>query len=257
MATEEELNEVRPRLLGLIDEERIRRVSIDRPAPETVARFLRITDLTSTISDALDELGIGAAIPAHILMPLTPEQRICGPAVTIRYVGRGGTPGAHYARASRPLLADRDLYGVGRPGDVAVFDCGGAASTSVMGNLSALWALRLGIAGCIVDGGVRDIASIRASGPYVWSRGRTPTTGRHRLEAVEINGTVAICGVQVRPGDLLAADATGVCVVPFESIDDVLAHCEAAEIAEDAVTTLITSGASAADVTKALKPERW
>ena len=32
MATEDELNEVRPRLLGLIEEERIRRVSIERPS---------------------------------------------------------------------------------------------------------------------------------------------------------------------------------------------------------------------------------
>ena len=86
--------------------------------------------------------------------------------MTIRYVGRGGTPGAHYARDSRPLLADRDLYGVGQAGDVAVFDVGGAAGTSVMGNLSALLAVRLGIAGCIVDGGVRDIASIRTTGPH-------------------------------------------------------------------------------------------
>jgi regulator of RNase E activity RraA len=257
MATEEELDSVRPRLLGLIDEKRIRAVWIERPTRETIARFLKITDLTSTISDALDDLGIGAAVPAHLLMPLAPGQRVCGPAVTIRYVGRGGTPGAHYARASRPLLADRDLYGVGQAGDVAVFDCGGAASTSVMGNLSALWAIRLGIAGCVVDGGVRDIASIRATGPPVWSRGRTPSTGRHRLEAVEINGTVAICGAQVRPGDLLAADDTGVCVVPLENVGAVIAHCEAAAVAEDAVTALIKSGATATEVTTALKPERW
>jgi 4-hydroxy-4-methyl-2-oxoglutarate aldolase len=257
MASPAELDSVRGRLLGLIDESRIQAVRISRPQPEVVARFLRITDLTSTVSDAMDALGVGAAIPAHVLMPLAAGQRVCGPAVTIRYAGRGGSPGAHYARDSRPLLADRDLYGVGEAGDVAVFDCGGAAGTSVMGNLSALWAVRLGIAGCIVDGGVRDIASIRATGPHVWSRGRTPITGRHRLEAVEINGTVAICGAQVHPGDLIAADDTGVCVVPFESVDAVIAQCEAAERAEDAVTNLIKSGASASDVTGALSPERW
>ncbi|MGA8417580.1 MAG: RraA family protein [Candidatus Dormiibacterota bacterium] len=257
MATPEELDAVRDRLLGLIDESRIRAVRIARPAPEVIARFSRITDLTSTVSDALDALGVGSAIPGHVLVPLAPGQRICGPAVTIRYAGRGGTPGAHYARDSRPLLADRDLYGVGQAGDVAVFDAGGAAGTSVMGNLSALWAVRLGIAGCIVDGGVRDIASIRTTGPHVWSRGRTPITGRHRVEAVEINGTVAICGAQVRPGDLIAADDSGVCIVPFESVDAVIAHCEAAEGAEEAVTNLIKSGAAPADVTRALSPERW
>lgn len=257
MATPDELDAVRGRLLGLIDEDRIRAVRIPRADADVIARFTRITDLTSTVSDAMDALGVGSAIPAHVLMPLAPGQRVCGPAVTIRYAGRGGTPGAHYALNSRPLLADRDLYGVGQAGDVAVFDCGGAASTSVMGNLSALWAVRLGIAGCIVDGGVRDIASIRTTGPHVWSRGRTPITGRHRVEAVEINGTVAICGAQVRPGDLIAADDSGVCVIPFDSVDVVIAHCEAAERAEDAVTNLIKSGAAPAEVTKALSPERW
>jgi 4-hydroxy-4-methyl-2-oxoglutarate aldolase len=257
MAAPDELDSVRDRLLGLIDESRIRAVRIRRPDPDVIARFARITDLTSTVSDAMDVLGVGSAIPAHILMPLAPGQRVCGPAVTIRYVGRGGTPGAHYARDSRPLLADRDLYGVGQAGDVAVFDCGGAAGTSVMGNLSALWAVRLGIAGCVVDGGVRDIASIRTTGPHVWSRGRTPITGRHRVEAVEINGTVAICGAQVRPGDLIAADDSGVCVIPFESASAVIERCEAAEHAEDAVTNLIKGGATPAEVIKALSPERW
>jgi regulator of RNase E activity RraA len=68
---------------------------------------------------------------------------------------------------------------------------------------------------------------------------------------------VSICGVQVRPGDLIAADDSGVCVVPLESVETVIAQCEAAERAEEAVTSLIKSGATASDVTQALSPERW
>ena len=70
MATPDELDAVRGRLLGLIDESRIRAVRITRPAPDVVDRFLRITDLTSTVSDAMDALGVGSAIPAHVLAPL-------------------------------------------------------------------------------------------------------------------------------------------------------------------------------------------
>jgi len=257
MATEEELAEVRPRLLGLIDERRIRGVHISRPAPEIIARFLAFTDLGSTVSDALDSLGVGGAIPAHVLSPLAPGQRVCGPAITIRYVPRGGSAGAHYAAAHRPLLADRDLYAVGRPGDIAVFDAGGEASVSVMGGLSAMWAVRLEIGACIVDGGVRDIASVRTAGPAVWSRGRTPISGKHRMEAVEINGTVTIAGVQVRPGDLVAADDTGVCVVPAEDIEAVLEWGEAAERAEQAITSEIEAGVSVEEVKRRLRPERW
>lgn len=257
MATPEELAEVRPRLLGLIDESRITRVRIARPEAAMIHALLGLEDLCSAVSDALDSLGVGGAVPGHLLVPLTAGQRVCGPAVTIRYAPQGGSPGAHHARGSRPLLADRDLYGTAQQGDVAVFDCGGRADASVMGNLSARWARRMGIAGCVVHGGVRDVDSIRELGLPVWSRGRTPVTGRHRLEAVEINGTVSIGAAQVHPGDLITADASGVCVIPRESVAEVVAACQAADRAEAEVVALIDSGAPVSQVTRSLAPERW
>jgi hypothetical protein len=90
---EEELARVRPRLLGLAAEERIARVDISRPDPEVVAGFLALTDLTSTALDALDELGVGGGIGASELAPRS-AGRICGPAITIRYTGEGGSVGA-------------------------------------------------------------------------------------------------------------------------------------------------------------------
>jgi regulator of RNase E activity RraA len=257
MATESELAEVRPRLLGMIAEDRITTVRIGRPAPGVTGRFHALTDLCSTVSDVLDELGVGAVVPAHDLAPIAPGQRICGPAITLRYVPVGGNPGALYARGAKPLLADRELYGVGEAGDIGVFDCGGIADWSVLGGLSASWAQRLGIAGCVVDGGVRDVDSLRAMGFPVWSRGRTPITGRQRMEAVEINGTVRIGRARVRPGDLVVADGTGVCVIPAEDVDAVIDRCEESERAESRVLSLIAEGASARDVTAALPADQW
>jgi 4-hydroxy-4-methyl-2-oxoglutarate aldolase len=257
MASEHELSAVRDRLLGLIDEERIRAVEIDRPARKVVDRYLALTDLCSTVSDAMDELGVGCSIPAHELTPLADGQRVCGPAITVRYVPADGNPGAHYQRGDRARLADRDLYGVGQTGDIAVFDCGGHADVSVMGGLSTRWAKRLNIAGCVVDGGVRDVHSIRAQGLSVWSRGRTPITGKHRMEAVEINGTVALGRARVEPGDLVVADDSGVCVVPRAQVDNVLNRCETAAAAEAEVIALIDQHASVAKVTSALRADLW
>ena len=62
------------------------------------------------------------------------------------------------------VFGDRDLYGLGRPGDVAVMDCSGSRSGAVMGALSARWAVKAGIAGCVVDGAIRDSASILDTG---------------------------------------------------------------------------------------------
>ncbi len=239
----ESVAETRSRLVGLIDPDDVRTFEVSRPPAALVERYLRLADLTPTLSDALDELGIGGAVAGHILAPIGPDQgRVCGPAVTIRYALAGGTPGDHRARGERARLADRDLYQIGRRGDVAVFDCGGFTGASVLGGLSASWARRVGIAACVVDGSVRDVAHVRRLGQPVWSRGRTPVTGRHRLEAVEINGAVELAGVQVRPGDLVAGDETGVCVIPATHAAEVLELAERADAGESRVEQMVLDG---------------
>jgi 4-hydroxy-4-methyl-2-oxoglutarate aldolase len=257
MATQEELRRVRSHLFGLIDEERISRVDIARPSPEVLGQLLQLTDLASSVSDALDQLSDGGAVPASVLAPLSAGQRMVGPAITIRYVTQGGDVSALSRRGARAGLADRDLYNVGAPGDVAVFDCGGFVGASVMGGLSAAWAARTGIAGCVVDGAVRDVAAIRGEGVPVWSRAITPVSGKHRVEAIEINGVVSLGGATVRPGDIVVADDTGVCVIPAAQLDAVREIALAAEAAERELTQAIGSGASREEVARILRPERW
>jgi 4-hydroxy-4-methyl-2-oxoglutarate aldolase len=257
MATDTELAAVRGRLLGLVPEERIARVDIERPDEALVAGFLALPDLCSTVADALDEVGVGGAVGASVLTPRQAGTRICGPAITIRYGGEGGSPTALAARGERARLAERDLYGIGRSGDVAVFDCHGFVGASVMGSLSARWARRLGMAGCVVDGAVRDIDSVLEVGVPVWSRGVTPTSGKHRLGAVELNGEVALAGLTVRPGDIVMADATGVCVVPLAHADAVLEVARRTAASEREIEAAIDSGADTEQIARDLRPDRW
>jgi 4-hydroxy-4-methyl-2-oxoglutarate aldolase len=257
MAEEAELARVRGRLLGLVDEALIARVEIPRPPHEVIEGFQTLSDLCSTVADALDGLGIGGAIGASTLRPLVEGERVCGPAITIRYGPEGGSIGALAARGERARLADRDLYGIGAAGDVAVFDCHGFVGASVMGSLSARWARRLGIAGCIVDGAVRDIESVRSVGVPVWSRGVTPISGKHRLRALELNGPVALASIGVEPGDLVLADSSGVCVVPCSRAAEVLDRCAAIDRDERAVEKAIDSGRDAVEIARNLHPDRW
>ena len=73
MATEQELASVRPRLFGLIAEERIVAVDIERSPRELLDAFLEVTDLTPSISDALDELGVGGGAGAGALGRCAPD----------------------------------------------------------------------------------------------------------------------------------------------------------------------------------------
>ncbi len=248
MATAEELAGVRDRLFGLVSDTQIRQVSFARPDPQVIASFLALEDISSIISDAMDRLGIGGRVPASVLRPLAGRQRVCGPAVTIRYAHHGGDVTALQHRGERSGLGERDMYAVGEPGDIGVLDCGGSGLASVMGSISARWARRFGIAGCVVDGAVRDVEGIEALGLPVWSRSVTPVSGNHRMSAIEVNGTVAVAGVAVRPGDLVVADGTGVCVVPAQHVGAVAEQVRKIEAGEQSVIDAIDAGVAPRDM---------
>jgi regulator of RNase E activity RraA len=48
-------------------------------------------------------------------------------------------------------------------------------------------------------------------------------TGKDRVQVAEVNGTVSLGDVRVRPGDILIGDGDGIVVVPQAREDDVLA----------------------------------
>lgn len=82
----------------------------------------------------------------------------------------------------------------------------------------------LGAVGLVTDGGVRDIDGIaeRAPGFQVFAPGTVVSHGVPRF--VEIGVTVNICGMTVRPGDLLHGDGNGILVIPAEIAGDVAAQ---------------------------------
>lgn len=209
--------------LGRVAPEAIRRREIDRLPPDTLERLRALGDLTATLSDALDALGLRGAVPASTLAPLDGGQRVVGQALTVRNAERpDGLVAAREGGRSR--MGEIEAWNLAEPGDLVVIE--GLAEVSNLGGQSATMAHRAGVAGVVVDGGIRDPATSRGLGLAVWSRGATPITGKWRLETVEINGTVRIAGVAVSAGDVVAADAAGIVVVPFAQVDAVLAQAE-------------------------------
>jgi 4-hydroxy-4-methyl-2-oxoglutarate aldolase len=205
--------------IGKIPAEAIEMLEIPRYDADVIAGFHALADLTGTVSDAMDELGLEGVVPASVLAPTLPRSRIVGPALTLRNVEQrdNAFKGAQ-ERISR--MAEIEAHNLAEPGDVLVIE--GVIGISNMGGLSASIGRRQGEAGAIVDGGVRDIEQQREIGFPVWTRGVSSITGKWRLQTVAVNGTVRICGVQVRPGDLVVADEGAVCFVPQEHVAAVL-----------------------------------
>ena len=195
---------------------------------------------------------MAGAIPGSVLKPVISGKKIAGPAVTLKYVPERLTPAQSFQEKAKAKLADRDAYALTEPGDVVVIDGGGQADISAMGGLSTLMAKKYGLAGNIVDCGVRDVEEMRNFEYPVWSRGVTPITGKFRFEALEVNGPVVCAGVSVHPGDLVVADDTGVVIIPQKAIGEVIRRAIEASKKEERLIQVIEEGSSIEEMKKIL-----
>ena len=235
-------------LLGVIPENRIKTMDVERPSQSVINDFLKIQDMSGSTARVLEILGYESAIPSSTLKPLIEGKKIVGPAITVRDVPTRisryygivtGTPSYQKGEV--------EAYYIAEPGDVIVIDAGGQSGASSMGSMSAFEGKSRGMAGSIVDGWCTGVPEIRKTDYPVWCRGGTTKTGHHRLETVEINGVIQCGGVQVQPGDLIVADDTGIAVVPQESIEKVIDIVKLSK-KRTKEKDLIKSGANPSDI---------
>ncbi len=230
---------VRRRMPGHVPVERVRTTEIVRHPAELVTGLLGLPDMTSAVADVMDAQGIGASFGTSAFAPLATGMRMCGPAVTLRYVPLNGDPAVNRQTGRKSAIGDRDLYGLAGPGDVAVFDCSGLREWAVFGGLSAHWAAKAGLAGALVDGATRDTATVLSAGLPVWGHTRSPLAGRYRLDTIALNDAVVVNGTTVHPGDYVVADSDGVCVIPFDAFPGVVQACLEAQGTEDTLMEVI------------------
>lgn len=112
-----------------------------------------------------------------------------------------------------------------QPGDVLVAGIAGEAEDyGYFGEVMAVACQARGIAGLVIDGGVRDVNPILELGFPVFSAAITMKgTGKNADLQGALGCSVRIGDVVVNPGDLVVADADGVCVIPAAAAADVAA----------------------------------
>ena len=138
-----------------------------------------------------------------------------GAALTVTM---GDEPGP--VKSQGRLLGDvRRARDVPAPSVIVVQDRSGRPTrVAYCGEVMATMAQRLGAAGYVTDGTVRDVAEVRALGlPYFASgvsRVARQLLRRGRRGRRELDGQV------VRTGDVLHGDANGIVIVPREVLAD-------------------------------------
>ena len=181
-------------------------------SPELIEAFRNIG--TSTIGNVLDDLGLGGI--GLNLRPVGAGMRFVGAAFTVKEV-----TGAQHAYKPEEFGLGAVIDAAGAL-DVIVIDNGGQ-QVSTWGGIASVAAVENGVAGLVVDGGVRDADEIIELGFPVFSRHVVPLSGKTRVKVIEINTVVKIDGMSIAPGDIVVGDATGIVRIPI---------ARAAEVAE-------------------------
>jgi 4-hydroxy-4-methyl-2-oxoglutarate aldolase len=171
----------------------------------------------AVLSDALDAVGVRDQAMKPQIRPLDDQLKLCGRARTGIYMET-----AHVEEGENPYELEIAIVDDLKPGDVAIFACGGSSRIAPWGSLLSTATRARGAAGCVTDGFVRDIIEIRALRLPVFHGGIAPldSKGRGQIQAADVP---VICGgVMVSPGDLVFGDADGLVVVPQAVEADVL-----------------------------------
>jgi len=193
---------------------------------------------TCAVSDALDHLGLKGAVIG--IRPVWQCPRIVGRAVTVKIVPAGLTKPEHHL--ATPAVEASE------PGDLIVVDNAGRTDVSSSGDILSNAAQVKGVRGVIIDGACRDVDGSREIGFPVYARAGVPVTARNRIIQESFNTMIQCGGVQVRPGDLVIADGSGVCFVPDERAEDVVEAAERIVAREAEMVQAVRDGRSVVEV---------
>jgi 4-hydroxy-4-methyl-2-oxoglutarate aldolase len=134
-----------------------------------------------------------------------------------------------------------------RPGDVLVVACTTENEDGMFGDLLATSLMARGVAGLVIDAGVRDTSELRRMGFPVWSRA-VHARGTVKATLGSVNVPVVVGGQYIRPGDAIVADDDGIVVVPFATVDTVISASRKRVLNEEAKRARLAAGELGLDI---------
>lgn len=195
---------------------------IQRPAVNIIEELKQYP--TPNIADAMGRFRV--MDPG--MKPVDPQMVLAGPAVTVM------------VRPGDNLMLHKAME-LAQPGDILVVNSFGCTNTAVWGGLMTRSAMKVGIAGLIVDGAVRDGEDMTDLGFPVFSR-TVVGSGCDKDGPGEINFPISCGGVVVIPGDIIVASREGIVVVPAADAEYVLEQTKMVGAREEKRVAEIAAG---------------
>ncbi len=189
-----------------------------QPSADPLIEGFRLVEVAS-VADAMEQLYGQRAHMSHDMRPVF-KTKFAGPAVTVLLRKEEHKDGAP---ASQGML---DAIDAAAPGSVYVMVLEDGLDFAGIGGLMATAMKFRGLAGAVLDAGVRDLPQIQRIQFPVYSRGIVPSTSINHYRFAGANIPVTCAGVRVNPGDIITADEDGVAVVPRDKAKAVLERAQ-------------------------------
>ncbi|WP_341487497.1 dimethylmenaquinone methyltransferase [Pararhizobium sp. A13] len=185
---------------------------------------------TSTLFEAA---GIATSSVEPTIRTIWSGAKVAGPAFPLE-CSPGDNLAIHIAMEKAPR------------GSVLVISASGFIA-GYWGEVLTVAAEAAGIVGLVIDGGVRDIAALRARAFPVFARG-VSMRGTIKASVASVGQPISLAGTPVEAGDLVVADDDGVLVLPRPAVADTLVRAQARAEKEAAMMEKLKSGQTTLDL---------
>jgi regulator of RNase E activity RraA len=185
----------------------------------------------ASVSDALEQVTGKKMYLTHRMRPIFPT-KFAGFALTVALKKEQNDD----PNALQGMLAAIDS---GDADSVYVMSVEDGADIAGMGGLMGTAMHARNFSGAVIDGGVRDVAYLNKIGFPVYALGIVPSTSVHHYRFAGSNIPVKCDGVEVKPQDIIVADADGVVVVPRAVAAEVLAVAQKMDFNEHSMYAYI------------------
>lgn len=201
---------------------------------------------TAVVGDVMDKLNLQRQFLPPQIQPLAREMVMVGRAMPVleadAFEERGSSE-------RNPVLAKSFGLMLEALDDLKtneVYICTGSSPRyALWGELMSTRAQKLGAAGAVLDGYVRDTFGIIDLGFPTFGYGSYAQDQGPRGKVLDFRVPIEIQGVRIEPGDIIFGDVDGVCVVPQAAEVEVITQALEKARGEKLVRKAIEEGMSA------------
>ena len=222
--------------------------SVNWRADDELFALARRELFTAVVGDVMDKLGLLHQFFPPRIQPLRPDMVVIGRAMPALeadvFEESGASP--HNPVMAQPFGLLFEALDSLKPNEVYV--CAGASPRyALWGELMTTRALKLGAAGAVVDGYLRDTHGILAQNFPSFSHGSYAQDQGPRGKVIDFGISLEIESLRINPGDIIFGDVDGVLVVPQEAERDVFLGAIEKARGEKRVQAAIEAGMSASE----------